>query len=323
MKKMRFLVTILCIMALLAASVGLLFARGKEEEGEGLVIGFDAFNVSMTWMKFAHDAMVEEAENLGVKLIVLDSENEASKQASNMEDLVALGVDGVVANPIDVDSLTPAINNAAAEGVAVATFDRAAKNAEYVFYVGCDDVEGGRLVAEFVADKLGGKGKIVLLTGTPGSSPARDRTTGFFEKLEEYPGLEVVFNQTGEFWREKGMQVMEDAITATGGDFDAVVCQNDDMMMGAIQAIQSAGIDVNDVVITGYDGVPDGLRAVRDGLADCTVQYPIGQAPEVLKRLVKYLEGQAPAEKDYEMPPWVITKENLDTGDFYSLIADE
>jgi ABC-type sugar transport system substrate-binding protein len=323
MKKMRFLVTILCIMALLAASVGLLFARGKEEEGEGLVIGFDAFNVSMTWMKFAHDAMVEEAENLGVKLIVLDSENEASKQASNMEDLVALGVDGVVANPIDVDSLTPAINNAAAEGVAVATFDRAAKNAEYVFYVGCDDVEGGRLVAEFVADKLGGKGKIVLLTGTPGSSPARDRTTGFFEKLEEYPGLEVVFNQTGEFWREKGMQVMEDAITATGGDFDAVVCQNDDMMMGAIQAIQSAGIDVDDVVITGYDGVPDGLRAVRDGLADCTVQYPIGQAPEVLKRLVKYLEGQAPAEKDYEMPPWVITKENLDTGDFYSLIADE
>jgi ABC-type sugar transport system substrate-binding protein len=323
MKKMRFLVTILCIMALLAAGVGLLFAGGREEKGEGLVIGFDAFNVSMTWMKFAHDAMVEEAENLGVKLIVLDSENEASKQASNMEDLVALGVDGVVANPIDVDSLTPAINNAAAEGVAVATFDRAAKNAEYVFYVGCDDVEGGRLVAEFVADKLGGKGKIVLLTGTPGSSPARDRTTGFFEKLEEYPGLEVVFNQTGEFWREKGMQVMEDAITATGGDFDAVVCQNDDMMMGAIQAIQSAGIDVDDVVITGYDGVPDGLRAVRDGLADCTVQYPIGQAPEVLKRLVKYLEGQAPAEKDYEMPPWVITKENLDTGDFYSLIADE
>jgi inositol transport system substrate-binding protein len=184
-------------------------------------------------------------------------------------------------------------------------------------------VQGGRLVADFVADKLGGKGKIVLLTGTPGSSPARDRTTGFFEQLEKYPGLEVVFNQTGEFWREKGMQVMEDAITATRGDFDAVVCQNDDMMMGAIQAIQTAGISVNDVIITGYDGVPDGLRAVRDGLADCTVQYPIGQAPEVLGRLVKYLRGEAPAEKDYEMPPWVITKENIETGDFYSLIADE
>jgi len=323
MKKVRLVVTLVCIVSMLLVT-GLVFAGAREKpKEEQLVIGFDAFNVSMTWMKFAHDAMVEEAGNLGVKLIVLDSENEASKQASNMEDLVALNVDGIVANPIDVDSLTPAINDAASKGVAVATFDRAAKNAEYVFYVGCDDVEGGRLVADFVADKLGGKGKIVLLTGTPGSSPARDRTTGFFERLEKYPGLEVVFNQTGEFWREKGMQVMEDAITATGGDFDAVVCQNDDMMMGAIQAIQSAGINVKDVVITGYDGVPDGLRAVRDGLADCTVQYPIGQAPEVLRRLVKYLEGEAPAEKDYEMPPWVITKENLDTGDFYSLIANE
>lgn len=115
---------------------------------------------------------------------------------------------------------------------------------------------------------------------------------------------------------------MEDAITAVP-DFDAVVCQNDDMMMGAIQAIQSAGIDPADVVITGYDGVPDGLRAVRDGLADCTLQYPIGQAPEALGRLVNYLKGEAPAEKDFEMSPWIITKDNLETGDFYSLIAND
>ena len=323
MKKVRLVVTLVCIVSMLLVT-GLVFAGAREKpKEEQLVIGFDAFNVSMTWMKFAHDAMVEEAGNLGVKLIVLDSENEASKQASNMEDLVALNVDGIVANPIDVDSLTPAINDAASKGVAVATFDRAAKNAEYVFYVGCDDVEGGRLVADFVADKLGGKGKIVLLTGTPGSSPARDRTTGFFERLEKYPGLEVVFNQTGEFWREKGMQVMEDAITATGGDFDAVVCQNDDMMMGAIQAIQAAGIDPKSKVIVGFDGVPDGLRAVRDGLADATVQYPVGQAAEVLKRVVSYLQENPPAEKDYEMPPWIITKENLDSGDFYSLIAND
>jgi len=327
MKKSVFITTIVLSIVLLICSTVLVLAAGGKKEAEGekeqLTIGFDAFNVSMTWMKFAHDAMVEEAKRLGVKLIVLDSENEASKQASNMEDLVALGVDGIVANPIDVDSLTPAINKAAAAGVAVATFDRAAKKADYVFYVGCDDVQGGRLIADFVADKLGGNGKIVLITGTPGSSPARDRTTGFFDELKKYPGLEVVFNQTGEFWREKGMQVMEDAITVTGGDFDAVVCQNDDMMMGAIQAIQTAGIDVNDVIITGYDGVPDGLRAVRDGLADCTCQYPIGQAPEVLKRLVAYLKGEKPAEKDYEMDPWIITKDNLDSGDFYSLIANE
>lgn len=323
MRRKRLVVWVACFMVLLWMVAGVAGAATKAKKKGELVIGFDAFNVSMTWMKFAHDAMVEEAKKLGVKLIVLDSENEASKQASNMEDLVAMGVDGIVANPIDVDSLTPAINAAVAKGVTVATFDRAAKNSKYSFFVGCDDVEGGRLVADFVAKALDGKGKIVLLTGTPGSSPALNRTKGFFDRLGKYPGLKVVFNQTGEFWREKGMQVMEDAITATKGDFDAVVCQNDDMMMGAIQAILTAGIDLGEVVITGYDGVPDGLRAVREGEADCTVQYPIGQAPEVLRRLVAYLRGEKPAQKDYMMPPWIITKDNLDTGDFYSLVANE
>ena len=317
---------LVAVVLLLACSMGV-FAGGQKEsaggaEEESLTIGFDAFNVVFTWMKFAHDAMLEESDNLGIEMIVLDSENEASKQASNMEDLVALGVDGIIANPIDVNSLTPAINNAAEAGVPVATFDRAALDSEAVLYVGCNDVQGGRLVADFVADKLGEEGKIVLITGSPGSSPQLDRSKGFKEQLMNYPDMEIAFEQTGEFFREKGMRVMEDAITAVP-DFDAVVCQNDDMMMGAIQAIQSAGIDVDDVVITGYDGVPDGLRAVRDGLADCTVQYPIGQAPEALRRLVDYIRGTPPENKFYEMDPWIITQDNIETGDFYSLIEGE
>ena len=295
------------------------FAFAEEKQ---LTIGFDAMNVVFTWMKFAHDAMVSKAEELGIKFIVFDSENDIAKQSANMEDLIALGVDGIVANPIDVDSLTPAINRAAEAGIPVATFDRAAVGANYSFYVGCDDVAGGRMIADFVAEKLGGKGKIILITGSPGSSPQLDRSKGFKEQLQKYPGLEIVFEQTGEFFREKGMQVMEDAIQAVP-DFNAVVSQNDDMMLGAIQALKTAGIDRSKYIITGYDGVPDGLRAVRDGEADCTVQYPIAQAPEVLERLVRYLRGEKPAEKDYEMPPWIITKDNLETGDFYPLIAED
>ena len=307
----------LCLIIVLSFTF---FAFGQEEKQ--LTIGFDAMNVVFTWMKFAHDAMVKKAEKLGVKFIVFDSENDIAKQSANMEDLIALGVDGIVANPIDVDSLTPAINKAAEAGIPVATFDRAAIGANYSFYVGCDDVAGGRMVADFIAEKLGGKGKIILITGSPGSSPQLDRSKGFKDQLKKYPEMEIVFEQTGEFFREKGMQVMEDAITAVP-DFNAVMCQNDDMMMGAIQALKTAGIDRSQYVITGFDGVPDGLRAVRDGEADCTVQYPIAQAPEVLERLVRYLRGEKPAEKDYEMPPWIITKDNLETGDFYSLIAEE
>jgi ribose transport system substrate-binding protein len=309
------------ILLVLVATMG--FAGGQKAAKEGeITVGFNAMNVSMTWMVFAKEAMEQAAKDMGVKLIVLDAENDVSKQAANMEDLVALGVQAIITDPIDVNSLTPAINKAAEEGVPTATFDRAALGANYAFYVGCDDVEGGRKVADFVADKLGGRGKIVFLTGTPGSSPARDREKGLKEQLKKYPNLQIVFEQTGEFYREKGMQVMEDAITAVP-DFDAVVCQNDDMMMGAIEAVQAAGIDPQSKVIVGFDGVPDGLRAVRDGLADATVQYPVGQAAEVLKRVVSYLKGNPPAEKDYEMPPWIITKENLDSGDFYSLIKND
>jgi len=304
-----------CLIVILSS--GVVFAEEKQ-----LTIGFDAMNVAFTWMKFAHDAMVEKAKELGIKLIVLDSENDVAKQSANMEDLIAMGVDGIVVNPIDVASLVPAINKAAAAGIPVATFDRAAIGANYTFYVGCDDVAGGRMVADFVAEKLGGEGKIILITGSPGSSPQLDRSQGFKEELKKYPGLKIVFEQTGEFFREKGMQVMEDAITAVP-DFDAVVCQNDDMMLGAIQALKTAGIDRSKYIITGYDAVPDGLRAVRDGGADCTVQYPIAQAPEVLERLVRYLRGEPPAEKDYEIAPWIITKDNLETGDFYSLIAED
>lgn len=324
MGKRSLRVLALCLAIVLVA--GMAFAEGGKEKAPAgqkqLTIGFDAMNVVFTWMKFAHDAMVAKAKDLGVKLIVYDSENDTAKQNSNLEDLLALGVDGIVINPIDVSSLVPAINKAAAAGVPCATFDRAAVGANYSFYVGCDDVAGGRMIADFVAKKLDGKGKLILITGSPGSSPQLDRSKGFKDQLAKYPGLKIAFEQTGEFFREKGMQVMEDAITAVP-DFKAVVCQNDDMMMGAIQAMKAAGIDPASVVITGFDGVPDGLRAVRDGLADCTVQYPIAQAPEVLERLVRYLRGEKPAEKDFEMPPWVITKENLKSGDFYSLIAND
>jgi ribose transport system substrate-binding protein len=301
---------------------GALFANGTAEAKTAkkqLTIGFNPVNTTMTWMQFARDALLAKAKELGVAVIVTDTENSVAKQSANMEDLIARGVDGIITDPIDVTSLIPAINKAVAAGIPVATLDRAATGSNYSFFVGSDDVGGGRLIADFVNQKLSGNGNIVLLTGSLGSSPQLDRSKGFKDELAKFPGLHIVFEQTGEFFREKGMKVMEDAITAVP-KFDAVVCQNDDMMMGAIQALKAAGIDRKSYVITGYDGIPDGLTAIRDGLADCTVQYPVGQAPEVLTRLVNSLRGNPPKEKDYKMMPWVITKDNLSTGDFYSLV---
>jgi len=302
------------VLALCVALGGAVFAAPKV-----LTIGFNPVNTTMTWMQFAREALLKKAKELGVKVIVTDTENSVAKQSANMEDLIARGVDGIITDPIDVSSLVPAINAAVAAGIPVATLDRAATGSNYNFFVGSDDVGGGRLIADFVAKKLNGKGKIIFITGSLGSSPQLDRSKGFKEELVKFPGLQIVFEQTGEFFREKGMKVMEDAIAAVP-KFDAVVCQNDDMMMGAIQALKAAGVPRKSYVITGYDGIPDALAAIRDGYADCTVQYPVGQAPEVLTRLVSYLRGNPPKEKDYKIMPWVITKDNLSTGDFYSLL---
>ena len=292
------------------------------KEVKDITVAFVAMNVSMSWMRYAAEAIKKEAERLGINLIVFDSENDIAKQAANIEDAVAKGVDAIITDPIDVKSLNPAIEEAVNKGVPVVTFDRAAVGAPYLFFVGSDDVLAGRLAAKFIATKLGGKGKVVVLEGTPGSSPALDRGKGFKEEIAKYPEIEIAFWQSGEFYREKGMAVMEDAIAATGGKFDAVYSQNDDMMIGAIEAMKDAGIDPKNVVTVATDGIPDALLLVKEGVLDATIQYPVEQAPLALRYLVEYLQtGQMPPAKDTRVAPWLITACNLEMADLYPEIA--
>lgn len=322
----RFIVkgTIL-VLALGLVSVGIAAASGSTEAsqkttGKQLVIGFNPVNTTMTWMQLARTRLLAQAKKLGVQVIVTPTQNSVAKQSSNMEDLIARGVDGIITDPIDVSSLTPEINKAVAAGIPVVTMDRAAPKSNYTFFVGSDDVAAGRLVADYVNKRLSGNGNIIYITGSMGSSPQINREKGFKEELAKYPGLHIAFEQTGGFFRAQGMKVMEDAITAVP-KFNAVVCQNDDMMMGAIQALKAAGIPRGSYVITGNDGIPDALKAIRAGEADATVQYPVKMAPIALTELVNYLHTkQMPKEKNDLIMPWVITKDNLSTGDFYSMI---
>ena len=292
------------------------------EAEEGLTIGFIAMNRFMTWMQYALKGAEEVAAERGVELIVYDAENKVDKQTALVEDLIAQGVDAIMTDPINVESLTPALEQADAAGIPVITFDRRAEGAPYFAFVGSDDVIGGRLAAQFIAEQIGGAGRVIEIVGAAGASPTIDRGNGFHDELEtNYPDIEIVYSQTGEFTREQGMAVMEDAIIAAG-EFDAVFAHNDDMMMGALQAMKDAGIDLDDVVTISYDGVPDALRAIQDGEHDATIQYPAGQAGMAMTIIIDYLEnGTMPENKDDKIDPWVITIDNLDTGDFYPELA--
>jgi len=337
MKKILLLLLIVCFTLMLVSSVGVVYAGGKEEKAapgaptepkkapkpEGpITIGFVAMTLSFTWMQGAWEEIQRTSDWLGVDVILLDSENNIVKQASNIEDAVAKGVDAIITDPIDVKSLVPAIEGAVDAGVPVVTFDRAAIGAPYLFYVGADDVEVGRLAAKFIAAKLGNKGKVIHITGAPGSSPQLDRSKGFLEIMERYPEIEIVYEQTGEFLPDKGMKVMEDAIVATEGDFDAVFGHGG-MITGIVNAMRAAGIDPEPKVLVTTTNLPDSLRLIRDGVVDADVSYPIEQAGLAVEWTVRYLRtGELPPLKDTEIPPLLVTKDNLEMGVFYNLIED-
>lgn len=279
-------------------------------------------NVEMTWMKFAYHAMRKKAIELDVELITYDANNDVTKQAVNIEDLVQRGVDAIITDPVDIKGLIPVLKSISRRKVPLVTFDRTAPGAPYLFFVGSDDVEAGRLACRFIAERLNSKGKITVLEGAIGSSPAINRSQGFYEEIKKYPDMKVVFRKSGGFFREEGYRIMKEAL-ATISDFDAIYSQNDDMLLGALEAMKDAGIRPQDILTIGTDAIPEALAAVRDGQLDATIQYPIIQAEIALEKLVHYLEtGKLPAWKEYLVKPWVITSKNISTGDFYSVIED-
>jgi ABC-type sugar transport system substrate-binding protein len=294
----------------------------ESEPERKLVIGFAAMNVQMTWMKFAYHSINDKAAEVGVELITYDANNDVVQQAINIEDLIERDVDAIITDPVDVEGLISALELASRNGVPVVTFDRSAPGAPYLFFVGSDDIEAGRLACQFLADRLNGVGKIVVLEGAIGSSPAINRSQGFYEEIKKYPDMEVVFNKSGGFFRDAGYRVMEEVL-ATVADFDAVYSQNDDMILGAIEAMENAGIPSGEILTIGTDAIPEALVAIREGRLDATTQYPIRQAEIALEELVQYLKtGNMPEWKEWLVEPWLITRENITTGDFYSVIQN-
>ncbi|MCK5713211.1 MAG: substrate-binding domain-containing protein [Hyphomicrobiaceae bacterium] len=278
-------------------------------------VGFACMTLAYTWMTYAHQAVIDEAAKYDeIELTVVNAQGDAGRQYDIMENFIAQGYDAILVNPLNVDVLVPVIEAAAAAGIPVATFDRRAFNQDStIFHVGADDVFGGRLALEYVASKLDGVGKIVHILGELGASPTINRALGIHEQIAKYPELEIVFEQSGKFNPADGLRVMEDAITSTAGDFDAVICANDDSALGAIQAMIDAGIDFDDVIVVGYDGVPGGLNALIAGELDATIQYPVEMARLAMEQLAVYLiDGTLPEILDLDINPWMLVLSNYE-----------
>ncbi len=229
-----------------------------------------------------------EAATAGIELIVLDSQDDPSKELSNMEDLLTKGVDLILINPTDSDAVGNAVKMANDKGIPVITLDRGANSGDVVSHIASDNVAGGVLAGEFIVEQLGGAGKVVELEGIAGTNAARDRGQGFNTALEG-SSIEVVSKQTADFDRVKGLSVMEN-ILQSQPEINAVFAHNDEMALGALAAIEASG---RDIMVVGFDATDDAVAAVNEGKMAATVaQQPTLIGSLGVQTAAKVLNGE-------------------------------
>jgi ribose transport system substrate-binding protein len=276
-------------------------------------LGFPFFAVMLD------GAAAAATERGNVSLLTLDGQDKDAVQLAGCENALARGISGMVISPRTVDGLAGCFSAAQAAGVPVVTVDRrAAPGTPVLAHVGADNVAGGRAAGSFIAEKLSGKGRLIELTGTPGASPAIDRSSGFNEVVSQNPGLVVIAQQTANFNADDGLRVTEDILTSIGSTpdnpgFEGLFAGNDDMLSGAVQAIQARGLDPSKFVLVGFDALAPTLDMIQQGKVSGTVdQFPNEQAHQAVNVLADYIQnGTMPQADVLLLDPKVISIDNI------------
>ncbi|EPL6455718.1 ribose ABC transporter substrate-binding protein RbsB [Providencia rettgeri] len=213
------------------------------------------------------DSAQKEADRLGYELIVLDSQDNPAKELANVQDLTVRGTKLMLINPTDSDAVGNSILMANKAKIPVITLDRAANKGEVVSHVASDNRMGGKMAADYIAQKTGNEAKVIQLEGISGTSAARERGEGFNTGAKEHK-FNLLASQPADFDRTKGLNVMQNLLTAHPA-VQAVFAQNDEMALGALRALQTAGR--TDVLVVGFDGTNDGIKAVEGGKLGATI----------------------------------------------------
>ncbi|MDE0563460.1 ribose ABC transporter substrate-binding protein RbsB [Exiguobacterium sp. B2(2022)] len=234
----------------------------------------------------------EQANEMDATLTVADAQNDAAKQVNDVEDMIQKGMDLILINPTDSEAVGAAVQAANDAGIPVITVDRNAETGEVVAHVASDNVAGGRLAGDYMVELVGEGQKVVELEGIPGASATRDRGQGFNEAIDGK--LEVVAKQSANFDRAEGLTVMEN-ILQDNKDIVAVFAHNDEMALGAVQALEAAGM--SDVKVIGFDATDDAVKAVEGGTMAATVaQKPAEIGKLGVEAAINHLKGETVEE---------------------------
>jgi ribose transport system substrate-binding protein/inositol transport system substrate-binding protein len=258
----------------------------------------------------------DEANKLGnIELIIGDGQRSSPKETADVEAAITKGVDGIVISPNDADALAPGLQEAVDAKVPVVTIDRRVNKVPGILgHVGADNVKGGEAQGELVEKLFPSGGTVMNLQGQSGSSPAIDRNKGLHNVLDKAKDkYKIVFEDTAGFDRAKGLSMTESALASMPKPPDVIVCANDDMALGALEALKARNL-LGKVKLIGFDALPEALGQIKAGNMTATIeQMPGGQVKGALDTLVSFIrEGKKPAEPVKLLTPIAITSDNLD-----------
>ncbi|WP_307892689.1 ribose ABC transporter substrate-binding protein RbsB [Bacillus swezeyi] len=276
MKKVLTALTALMLLFLSACSLEPPeWAKPKKEKGTDIKIGLSVSTLKNPFFVSLKNGVINEAKKQGIEVIVVDAQDDSAKQTNDVEDLLQQGVDALLINPTDSSAISTAVQSANSLGIPVVTLDRSAEDGKVETLVASDNVKGGQMAADYIVKQLGEGAKVAELEGVPGASATRERGSGFHKTADQK--LNVIAKQTADFDRTKGLNVMENLLQGNP-DIQAVFAHNDEMALGAIEAIRSSG---KDILVVGFDGNEDAVKSVKAGDMAAT----IAQQPELIGKL--------------------------------------
>ncbi len=278
-----------------------------EKKYEDLIVGYAQLGAESEWRAANTISIKETAEQLGVELRFLDAQQKQDNQIEAVRKLIIQKVDIIGISPIVETGWEEVFQEAKNAGIPIILVDRRADVPEdfYVSYLGSDFLEEGRKAARIMADLVNEKASIVELVGTIGSAPANDRYLGFREILKEYPQMHIIDSESGDFTRARGREVMAAFLKKYGNEITAVYAHNDDMALGAIDAIEEYGLNPGqDIKIVSIDAARGAFEAMIAGKLNATVECNPLLGPQFFELALKVVNGQP-------IPKWVPSIEGI------------
>ncbi len=263
----------------------------ETKEG-GYKIGVSLSTLNNPFFVSIREGIEEKAKEEGAEVVISDAQNDSSVQSNQIEDLITQKVDLIIINPVDSTAISSSVQKANEANIPVICVDRGSEDGEILSLVASNNVEGGKMAGEFILEKVGENAEVIQLEGIPGASSTRERGQGFEEATKDK--INLVASQPANFDRAEGLTVMENLLQAQP-DVKAVFCQNDEMALGASEAIKASG---KDIVIVGFDGNDDAVEAVKNGdLAATVAQKPKEMGKLAMENAINHLKGETIEEQ--------------------------